>query len=70
MCVAHYDKNSDPVIPDRFEVFVDQSDSNPNDFIARVYRIDDWDDLCLIEELVYDFIPTLEEVARHVSFDQ
>lgn len=68
MCVAHYDKISAPTIPDRFEVFVDQSEASSGDFIARIYWIDDWDDLCLVDELTYNFIPTIDELINLCVF--
>lgn len=62
MCVAHYDRISAPNIPNGFEVFVDESDSSENTFMARIYFIDDFGELDLINEFPFDFIPTLDEL--------
>lgn len=68
MCVAHYDKINSPNMPNGFEVFIDESDSFEGQFIARIYRIDDFDDLDLSDEVVFDFIPTLDELTGYFVY--
>lgn len=68
MCVAHYDRISAPNIPNGFEVFIDESDSSVGSFIARIYYIDDFGELDLINEFPFDFIPTLDELIDFAAF--
>lgn len=68
MWEVYYNKINSPNMPDGFEVYIDESDSVEGQFIARIYRIDDFGDLDLTNEVVFDFIPTLDELTDHFVF--
>jgi hypothetical protein len=64
-----YNSDSHPDWPNNFEAHVDISDFEPNTFIARVYWIDNNNDLCLHDELLFNHHPTAQDILEH-NFSQ